>query len=133
MVDGEPYFPNATVRFGAADWDALIAPEDAAFVGAELRAGMLALQQAGRLEPIERDGESLAPGVTARAAPGHTPGHQVLVLASGDERLAILGDAIACPLQISDADLEIASDMDPALARRTRETVLRELEGAVVT
>ena len=133
VAEGEPFFPNAAIRFGAADWDALIKAEDAPFVGAELRAGMLRLEQAGRLQPIDRDGESLAPGLTARAAPGHTPGHQILVLASGEERLAILGDAVTCPLQITEADLEIASDMDPKLARRTRETVLRELEGALVT
>lgn len=133
VVEERPFFVNATVRFGAADWDALIAPQEAPFVGAETREALWLLHDAGRLEPILRDGEAVAPGMTARAAPGHTPGHQVLVLASGDERLAILGDAVSCPLQITDAELDIASDMDPALARRTRETVLRELEGAHVT
>jgi hypothetical protein len=41
----------------------------------------------------------------------------------------ILGDAIACPLQIEFPENEGLADMDPELGRATRERVLRELEG----
>ena len=77
---GRPVFPNATVRFGAADWRRWVveAPD-----GDRIRSAMLLLDEQGRLDPIEADGESIAPGITARAAPGHTEGHHVLVLSPG--------------------------------------------------
>ena len=40
----------------------------------------------------------------------------------------ILGDAIACPLQITEPDLGVSADVDPELARRTREMIVREME-----
>jgi glyoxylase-like metal-dependent hydrolase (beta-lactamase superfamily II) len=78
---------------------------------------------------MEGDMLSLAPGLTARATPGHTEGHYCLVLASGEHRVFLLGDAVECPLQVSEPDFYALSDVDPALAKRTREAVWREVEG----
>jgi glyoxylase-like metal-dependent hydrolase (beta-lactamase superfamily II) len=133
VSDGRPFFPNATVRFGVADWAALIENVEAPAVGEPLRAGMRMLEREGRLDPVRADGEAIAPGVTTRAAPGHTPGHQLIVISSGADRLTILGDVIACPLQITQPDLEISADVDPELAKRTRDTIVRELEGERVS
>ncbi|MFL6205171.1 MAG: hypothetical protein ACJ739_07440, partial [Acidimicrobiales bacterium] len=93
-----------------------------------IRRAMELLADAGRLDPIEGDMVSLATGVTARYAPGHTNGHYGLVLSSGEERVYLLGDAVECPLQLEEPDFYILSDVDPDLARRTRETLWRELE-----
>jgi glyoxylase-like metal-dependent hydrolase (beta-lactamase superfamily II) len=82
------------------------------------------------VEPITTDGESIAPGVTARSAPGHTHGHVVLVLSSHGERVVLLGDAITCPVQLEEPDWQAISDVDAALATRTREALFRELEGS---
>jgi glyoxylase-like metal-dependent hydrolase (beta-lactamase superfamily II) len=90
---------------------------------------MLLLDGLGRLEPIEVDGERLAPGVTARAAPGHTEGHTIVVLSSGEERAMLLGDAVTCPIQLTEEDWDQVSDMDPALGNRTRRALWDELEG----
>jgi glyoxylase-like metal-dependent hydrolase (beta-lactamase superfamily II) len=126
MHEGEPYFPNATVRFGAGDWKMFVTDADPTD---HIRVAMLALDAAGRLEPMDGDMVALAPGITARATPGHTTGHYCLVLASGDERAFLLGDAVECPLQLTEPDFYALSDVDPDLARRTRETVWREVEG----
>lgn len=126
VQDGRPFFPNATVRFGAADWDRWVA---GAREGDHVRESMLLLDAMQRLEPIDGDEVQIAPGITTRAAAGHTMGHQVLVVSSGDERALLLGDSITCPLQLQHEDWGAASDMDPALARRTRELLWRELEG----
>ena len=93
------------------------------------RRAMEVLAAADRLSPIEGDLVALAPGVTARHTPGHTPGHYALVLSSGEERAVLLGDAVECPLQVQEPDFYALSDVDPALARRTRETLWAELEG----
>lgn len=123
--DGEPFFPNATVRFGAADWDQFVTGGD----GPDwIRDFLHVLDERGRLDPIDGDDVDIAPGITARAAPGHTHGHVVLVLSSGDERAVLLGDAITCPVQLEETDWGAISDVDAALAARTREALLRELE-----
>ncbi|MDQ3106724.1 MAG: MBL fold metallo-hydrolase [Actinomycetota bacterium] len=131
-VDGQPYFPNATVRFGAADWQRFVVEVDASDRGRQI---MEALAAADRLEPMEGDMVAIAPGITARHTPGHTMGHYGLVLASHDERALLLGDAVECPLQLEEPDFSVMSDVDPVLAARTREALWAELEGtsAVVT
>ncbi|HVE93801.1 MAG TPA: MBL fold metallo-hydrolase [Acidimicrobiales bacterium] len=121
-----PFFPNATVRYGHADWGQFVeavGPED------RTRLVMEAMAASGRLEPIDGDMVSLAPGLTARHTPGHTLGHYCLVVASGDERAFLLGDAVECPLQLEEPDFYAMSDVDPKLAARTRELLWRELEG----
>jgi glyoxylase-like metal-dependent hydrolase (beta-lactamase superfamily II) len=127
--EGAPYFSRATVRYGAGDWDRFVedAPPDD-----RIADGMRLLWDAGRLDPIDGDMVPIAPGVTARFTPGHTEGHYSLVIASGDERLFLLGDAVECPLQVTEDEFNAWSDVDPALARRTRETMWRELEGTEV-
>jgi len=125
-VDGVPFFPNATVRYGHADWDEFVTnvePED------HTRHVMEALADADRLQPIEGDMVSLAPGLTARATPGHTLGHYCLVVSSREERAFLLGDAVECPLQLEEPDFYAMSDVDPKLAARTRDLLWRELEG----
>jgi glyoxylase-like metal-dependent hydrolase (beta-lactamase superfamily II) len=125
--DGAPFFSHATVRYGAGDWKRFVddaAPED------RIADGMRLLWDAGRLDPIEGDMVALAPGLTARYTPGHTEGHYSLVVSSGDERLFLLGDAVECPLQVEEDEFSAISDVDAALAKRTREAMWRELEGS---
>jgi glyoxylase-like metal-dependent hydrolase (beta-lactamase superfamily II) len=124
--EGAPFFPNATVRFGSGDWDQFVAN---AAEGDLTRTVMETLAAADRLQAIDADGEEVAPGITARYAPGHTLGHYCLVLSSGDERALLLGDAVTCPVQLEEPDWQAISDVDPALAVRTREALWRELEG----
>lgn len=133
LVVGEtPFFPEATVRYGVADrahfdkeWE----------VDGRGRRIMEVLDSKGRLDPLDGDLVPLAPGVTARHMPGHTPGHYGLVVASEQERAFILGDAVECPLQLEEPDFHALSDVDPSLSARTREALWRELEGtaAVMT
>jgi glyoxylase-like metal-dependent hydrolase (beta-lactamase superfamily II) len=123
--EGRPFFERATVVFGEADWEPLIAsaPKDD-----RSRIGMEAVAAAKRVKPIAGDMVPIAPGVTARHAPGHTPGHYVLVISSGTERAFLLGDAVQCPLQLTEGDIGFLSDVDRAMAARTREALFRELE-----
>lgn len=121
--DGAPTFPNARVRFGSPDWDALVDGTDGASADSMRR-----LAEYGDIEPIDGDGEVL-PGISALATPGHTPGHTMFVLSSGGERAMILGDAISCPVQIEAPELEALADVDRRRGVETRERVLRELEG----
>ena len=132
VVDDAPFFPNATVRYGAGDWQEFVADREAHHRSRRI---MEVLDAHGRLNPLDGDMVPIAPGVTGRHTPGHTPGHYGLVVASGEDRAVILGDAVECPLQLEETDFHALSDVDPALAARTREALWRELEGtsALVT
>jgi len=119
-------FPNATIRCGAPDWQHFVAEEHA-------HAAVLhtALQpMAERLEPCA-DGDQVFPGITVRAAPGHTPGHHAYVIADHGERAILLGDATHCPIQLEYGEWEVMGDVDPKLAVATRTALLRELDGDV--
>lgn len=80
-----------------------------------------------RIEWLE-DGQEVALGVNVLASPGHTPGHLSLVLSSGGQRAIILGDVVHCPVQLEEPDWLCFADVDPQLARRTREKLWTELE-----
>lgn len=86
------------------------------------------------LQPLENhtefisDGQVIAPGINVLHTPGHTPGHQAIVVSSGEQRLVILGDIVHCPVQFDAADWATAFDVDPVLARKTLERMQTELE-----
>lgn len=125
-LGARPVFDRATIWFGAADHPHFVTGpgEMAPHIGR----GLTDPAHAGRLRPVDRE-TAIAPGVTALPAPGHTPGHLCLVLSSGDERVLLLGDAVTCPVQLDEPTWGSIGDVDPALARRTRERLWRELEG----
>lgn len=127
-----PYFPNARILFGVADWHPLVADAVPGSPGFEILDGLKVARAAGRMDPIDGDMVSVAPGLTARHSPGHTPGSYVLIVSSGADRAYLLGDVVACPLQLTENDISFISDMDPSLAARTRESLFRELEGQQV-
>lgn len=69
------------------------------------------------------DGDSqLAGPIRVVATPGHTPGHQSVLV---DDQLAITGDLLVHALQLVEPDLPYAHEMDPDKARESRAALLR--------
>jgi glyoxylase-like metal-dependent hydrolase (beta-lactamase superfamily II) len=133
--DGErAVFANATYRCDERDWDFFVGPE--AYDEGPHLALLGGLSATDRLSPVAARLETwssdvaIAPGVDLRAAPGHTPGSTVVVVSSGEERAILLGDAVHCPVELLEDEWEFIADVDPALARRTRAALVREIEGA---
>ena len=62
------------------------------------------------------EGPSPIPGVDLVATPGHTPGHSSFVISSAGKRVIVLGDSVHCPLELTVAELEWLTDVDPAAA-----------------
>jgi glyoxylase-like metal-dependent hydrolase (beta-lactamase superfamily II) len=120
---GEIVFPRATYRCDRRDWEHFVGPDP----GATKKLSPLA----GRLETWDTSGP-LLPGMDTLSAPGHTPGSTVIVLSSGAERAMLLGDAVHCPVELVDDEWAGIGDVDPALAKRTRVALARELEGTDV-
>ena len=68
----------------------------------------------------------VAPGVVVRRTGGHTPGHSVVRMVSGGDRLTFLGDAVF-PDHFDRPDWYNGFDHDPEEAVRVRIRLLREL------
>ena len=78
-----------------------------------------------RLRPFETEYE-VAPGVLASRTGGHTPGHSVVRLASGGDRLTFAGDAVF-QVAFDHPDWFNGFEHDPEEAARVRVSLLREL------
>ncbi|MEU6207601.1 MBL fold metallo-hydrolase [Micromonospora musae] len=118
---GTPYFRNATYLLQRAEAAAVDR------VNPQLEAGLVApLRAAGQLREV--DGEaSIAPGVRLLPTPGHTPGHQCVLLDGREERLLLTGDLLVHAVQLVDPELAYAHEADPDTARTSRTTLLRTL------
>ena len=77
------------------------------------------------LRPFEETFE-VAPGVVAYRTGGHTPGHSVVRLASGGDRLTFAGDAVFA-VGFDQPDWHNGFEHDPEEAARVRVRLLREL------
>jgi glyoxylase-like metal-dependent hydrolase (beta-lactamase superfamily II) len=117
---GDVVFKNATYRCDERDWSHFVGPDP----GATKKLTPIA----DRLEPWAGSG-SLLPGIDLLAAAGHTPGSTIVVVSSGDARAMLLGDVVHCPVELLDDEWDGMADVDPALAKRTRVALARELEG----
>jgi glyoxylase-like metal-dependent hydrolase (beta-lactamase superfamily II) len=122
---GRPRFERAPHLVHPADWGLMASaddPEDREIFRATL-------------EPIERAGLLRLPGdrveLTAEVAvvhaPGHTPGHQVVLVDSGGHRAIVSGDLVNHPVQLLQPGVNAASDMEPARAAETRAAFLARI------
>lgn len=129
LKDGTAVFPNAEVMVPAAEWaywmdDARMSAAPEGMKGAF--AGVRRV-----FSPIAKDvkrfeaGKEILPGLTAIAAPGHTPGHTVFALASGSGKMMIMSDTTNHPaLFVRNPDWSAVFDMDGAQAAATRRKLL---------
>ena len=94
----DPLFADATYMMGRAEWDYWWNPETVNTIG-EARA-FFAVGAKRRMEAIENAVEffdadqEVLPGILSIGSPGHTPGHMSFEIASGTDKVLILGDAI---------------------------------------
>ncbi|GLQ90826.1 MBL fold metallo-hydrolase [Dyella flagellata] len=76
------------------------------------------------LRPFDKQHE-VAPGVVVTLTGGHTPGHSVVRVSSGGERLTFAGDAVV-PVGVDCPEWQNAFDHEPEEATRVRMRLLRE-------
>jgi glyoxylase-like metal-dependent hydrolase (beta-lactamase superfamily II) len=127
--DGRPLCPNArhVIQRADVEWQRrnAAADDEAAAVW-----GLLgAIEDAGLMDAIEGD-HHLASGLDLRHLPGHTPGHQVLLVADEDQRMILSADTWNHPVQIGNPDWASATDDDHVAAATSRRTLLAELDAA---
>jgi glyoxylase-like metal-dependent hydrolase (beta-lactamase superfamily II) len=132
-------FPNATYRCDAADWEFFVtdfnanesSPETSAYFAQGLEYFQLQrdllLPVRDRLEAWSSDGPIL-PGLDAMRIPGHTPGSTIVIISDGGQRALLLGDVAHCPVELIDDEWACLADVDPELATRARNALVREIE-----
>ena len=120
-----PYFPNAEYLLQRAEYDALDA------LNPQLRETLTdPLTAAGRLRLL--DGDTPLRAGRAVATPGHTPGHQSVLVAEGREQALVTGDLLVHALQLLHPELAYSHEIDPEMARHSRERMLsREAAGTL--
>lgn len=121
--DGTPVFPDARYVVQHAEIAAL-APEHTA-----RRHVVEPLRRAGLLHEV--DGRRPLPhapagGLTLLPTPGHTPGHQSLLVEDAGQRLLVTGDVLVHAVQLADPSVSYVYEAEPARAHRTREDLLAD-------
>jgi glyoxylase-like metal-dependent hydrolase (beta-lactamase superfamily II) len=120
------HFPNARYVIHRNDWEWMAGSEDPEDVEifAEL---MKPIADLGALQLIE-DRLEVTGELTVIPAPGHTPGHQVVLVESDGERAIVAGDTANHPVQVTLPGVASGTDTDPELAVRTRTDLLGRAE-----
>jgi glyoxylase-like metal-dependent hydrolase (beta-lactamase superfamily II) len=125
-------FPNASYVISVAEWDFWTHPDTAARVPDALKG--MALASARVLKAIEKklerrkDGDSVAPGLTYLATPGHTPGHMAVLIDNGGQRLIVGGDVLThSAISFARPDWRIGADFDRDQGTATRMRLLDQL------
>lgn len=127
--DGAASFPNAELAVPEAEWafwmdDARMAQAPDAMKGAFAQTRRVFGPVAKDVRRFGWDVE-VAPGIRSIAAPGHTPGHTVFAVTSGEGRLLVLSDTTNAPyLFVRRPDWQVMFDMDPEQARQSRVRLL---------
>jgi glyoxylase-like metal-dependent hydrolase (beta-lactamase superfamily II) len=129
--EARPAFPNAAYLVQADElrWALTEDPRDAVlYEPDEVRA----LAASGRVATCDGD-VSVAPGIRVRRTPGHSPGHQVVIVESDGQAVAIAGDLAPLRLHLEHPGWELPGDLEPAGAVSSRETILAWAAEAGVT
>lgn len=131
--DGSAAFPNAVVYVAKQETGFWLNQDIAAqapppmqpfFVQAQ--AALAPYMQAGKLKKFEA-GDSLFPGVTSLALPGHTPGHAGFQFQSAGQQLLIWGDVVhSHSVQFGRPEVSIDFDVDQSQAVATRKKIFAQ-------
>ena len=128
-----PTFANARYLVDRADWTHWESSRhpDRAFHERAFRKRAFPLEELGVLQLI--DGEvQVADGARTLPTPGHTPGHQSVLLESGGERGIVTGDVFHSVLQFAEPGWSHRADVDPDEARATRLSLLGQMTPDVI-
>src|SRR6202167_5940345 len=126
--DNALIFPNAEIMVPAPEWAFWM--DDANLNAAPADLKLTFLNQRRIFSDIARQvthyqpGAEVPPGIVTLPAPGHTPGHSVFAIHSGDQSLMVLSDTAQHPAVFArHPDWQAAFDVDGAAAVATRKRI----------
>ena len=131
LLDGRwvPTFPNAKYIFSRNEfelWAARYEKGETVPVPLVYEDSVLPIVEAGQAIIVE-DTHQIDDGMWLEPAPGHTPGHVMLNLKSGEERALMSGDVIHHPLQLIRPDWSSRACEDPHLSAVSRTKMLESV------
>lgn len=124
--DGAPMFPNARYVLNR-DEVAWVTDPVASYVVGPLRAADVLHEVAG-----ETVLSTLPTGerVTVVPTPGHTPGHQSVIVDGADTQVMVTGDVLVHAVQLVSPSVSYVYEEDPEAARATRTALLARAAAA---
>jgi glyoxylase-like metal-dependent hydrolase (beta-lactamase superfamily II) len=132
VTDGKPSYPNAEVMVPTPEWNFWMnddnmnkAPEamKGAFQNVRRVFGII-----GNKRTNYEPGKDVAPGIASVAAHGHSPGHTLHIVSSGNSSLMIQGDTTILPqLFVRNPGWHVMFDMDAPAAEATRRRIYDRL------
>ena len=131
---GGPAFPNARFVMWKDEWDFWTSERAELELDEHVREVLLKFARKNlppiqsQLDLIDHETE-IVPGIKAVAAPGHTPGHMALAIASGGEQLLYISDAILHPIHLEQPEWYAAVDFAPEQVVATRHRLLNRAAG----
>ena len=129
LVDGKwvPTFPNAKYIFSRREFEHWQSPTGGHVTLPEniavIEDSVLPVIEAGQVEFID-DGAKIIEGLFFQDAIGHTAGHGMLKLESGNDAAIFPGDALHQPMQVFRPDWNSRFCEQPEPARATRHSIL---------
>jgi glyoxylase-like metal-dependent hydrolase (beta-lactamase superfamily II) len=129
--EGRSTFTRATLHCDLREWE-YFHPSSGPSPDARVPEKLTPVE--GQFEFWDRDGPIL-PGVDVIAAPGHTPGSNVVVVSAGGEAVWLLGDVVHLPVELVDVTWGQPLEADAQAALASRLFVTGELlsSGALAT
>jgi glyoxylase-like metal-dependent hydrolase (beta-lactamase superfamily II) len=127
--NGRKVFPNAEITVPDAEWAYWMNEANMAGVSSTvhkyfLNARRIFRDLAGEVKRFT-PGSEVAPGITAIAAPGHTPGHVAFSISSGNQSMLVIADTARNPeLFVRHPDWQPTFDMEGAVAVASRKRLL---------
>ncbi|MAI14041.1 MAG: MBL fold metallo-hydrolase [Rhodospirillaceae bacterium] len=131
LLDGRwvPTFPNAKYIFSRNEfelWAARYEKGETVPVPLVYEDSVLPIVEAGQAIIVE-DTHQIDDGMWLEPAPGHTPGHVMLNLKSGEETALMSGDVIHHPLQLIRPEWSSRACEDPHLSAASRTKMLERV------
>jgi len=95
-----PTFPKARHYVQRASWEEASSPNERALPQFSLTRDVLSvLNASGQIDLLDGDSE-IVPGVRTQVTDGHCSGHQSVLINTGGERIAYLGDLVPTPSHV---------------------------------
>lgn len=126
VTDGRPSFPNARYAIGEVEYEFWSSDRPAQY-GREENGRMFQANLVPQRDRITflKGGDTVAPGITAIEAFGHTPGHMIFMLESeGRQLLHFVDTSNHYVASLQRPDWHVAFDMDKEKAVENRKRVL---------
>ncbi|HLD36624.1 MAG TPA: MBL fold metallo-hydrolase, partial [Planctomycetota bacterium] len=87
-----PTFPKARYIVQKAEWEKAVNPNERTRAS-YIKDNLIPIKEAGQLELLDGNGEIL-PGISVRVTGGHTRGHQIVLIESGNKKAVYWSDLI---------------------------------------